>query len=99
MAATYAYKEAAMDESKDQENDQIAVAPRSDGPIGRARNFFHDVISEMKKVSWPAQQEVINTTVVVIVAVIFFAVYMFAADIVLTYFIKGVEWVASKIFG
>jgi preprotein translocase subunit SecE len=88
-----------MDEIKDQENDQSAVAPRSEGPIGRLKNFYHDVVSEMKKVSWPTQQEVINTTMVVIVAVFFFAFYMFAADIVLTYFIKGLEWVAGKIFG
>jgi|JI102314A2RNA_FD_contig_31_748080_length_1282_multi_3_in_0_out_0_2 preprotein translocase subunit SecE len=99
MAATYAQKDTAMDEIKDQENDQSAVAPRSEGPIGRLKNFYHDVVSEMKKVSWPTQQEVINTTMVVIVAVFFFAFYMFAADIVLTYFIKGLEWVAGKIFG
>jgi preprotein translocase subunit SecE len=99
MAATYAQKDTAMDEIKDQENDQSAVVPRSEGPIGRLKNFYHDVVSEMKKVSWPTQQEVINTTMVVIVAVFFFAFYMFAADIVLTYFIKGLEWVAGKIFG
>jgi preprotein translocase subunit SecE len=99
MAAAYAHKEAAMDEIKDQENDQPAVASRADGPIGRARSFIHEVIVEMKKVSWPTQQEVINTTVVVIIAVIFFGLYMFLADIALTYGIRGLEWVAGKIFG
>ena len=82
-----------------QQNEQSAVAPRSEGPIDRVRNFYHDVASEMKKVSWPTQQEVINTTMVVIVAVIFFGLYMFFADIVLTYAIRGLEWVAGKIFG
>jgi preprotein translocase subunit SecE len=102
MAATYAHKETAMDEIKDQDNDQSAVAAlasRSEGPIGRARNFIHDVVAEMKKVTWPTQQEVINTTMVVIVAVIFFGLYMFLADIALTYLIRGLEWVAGKIFG
>ena len=99
MAAAYAHKEAAMDEIKDQTDDQPAVASRSEGPIGRARTFIHEVVVEMKKVSWPTQQEVINTTMVVIVAVIFFGLYMFFADIVLTYAIRGLEWVAGKIFG
>jgi preprotein translocase subunit SecE len=97
MAATYAQKEAAMDEIK--ENDQPAVTSRAEGPIGRARNFIHETIVEMKKVSWPTQQEVINTTVVVIIAVIFFGLYMFVADIALTYVIRGLEWAAGKIFG
>ena len=99
MAAAYAHKEAAMDEIKDQANDQPAATSRSEGPIGRARNFIHETIVEMKKVSWPTQQEVINTTMVVIVAVIFFGLYMFFADIALTYAIRGLEWVAGKIFG
>ena len=86
-----------MDEM--QENEKIAVAPRSEGPIERVRNFYHDVVSEMKKVSWPTRQEVINTTMVVIVAVVFFSIYMFVADIALTYLIKGIEWLAGKIFG
>ena len=34
-----------------------------------ATQFYNDVRSEMKKVSWPGRQEVIGTTVVVIVAV------------------------------
>ena len=99
MAATYAQKEAAMDEIKDQTNDQPAVTSRAEGPIGRARTFIHEVIVEMKKVSWPAQQEVINTTMVVIVAVVFFGIYMFVADIALTYAVRGLEWAAGKIFG
>jgi preprotein translocase SecE subunit len=60
---------------------------------------WHEVVLEMKKVSWPTQQEVINTTIIVVIAVFFFALYMFAADITLTYLIRGIEWAASKVFG
>lgn len=67
--------------------------------LDNIRDFWHETVLEMKKVSWPSQQEVINTTIVVILAVFFFAIYMFLADLALTYFIKGVEWAASKVFG
>jgi preprotein translocase subunit SecE len=36
-----------------------------------AKQFYYDVRNEMKKVSWPGRQEVIGTTVVVIVSVFF----------------------------
>ena len=37
----------------------------------------------MKKVSWPARQEVLGTTVVVIVAVFFFGFYLGLVDYLL----------------
>ena len=58
------------------------------------KQFYTDVRSEMKKVSWPARQEVMGTTVVVVVAVFFFGSYLglvdyllaMGLDRVLTYF-------------
>ena len=47
---------------------------------GRAKQFYVDVRNEMKKVSWPSRQEVFGTTVVVIVAVFFFGVYLGVVD-------------------
>jgi len=38
----------------------------------RTKQFYLDVRSEMKKVSWPARQEVVGTTIVVVIAVFFF---------------------------
>jgi preprotein translocase subunit SecE len=49
----------------------------------RAKQFYLDVRSEMKKVSWPGRQEVISTTIVVIVAVLFFGAYLGVVDVVL----------------
>jgi preprotein translocase subunit SecE len=95
--STGAHKEIGMDELND-DKEQSSAPVRNEGPIGRARQFIHEVVLEMKKVTWPNQQEVINTTVVVIVALIFFSIYMFLADIGLTYLIRGIEWVAGKIF-
>jgi preprotein translocase subunit SecE len=50
------------------------------GFFTRASQFIHDVRVEMKRVSWPSLNEVKNTTIITIVAVIFFAVYLFAVD-------------------
>ena len=49
-----------------------------------AKQFYSDVRSEMKKVSWPARQEVMGTTIVVIVAVFFFGLYLGLVDYLLS---------------
>jgi preprotein translocase subunit SecE len=50
------------------------------GPFGRMAQFLRDVRAEMKRVSWPSVKEVKNTTIITLVAVIFFAVYLFLID-------------------
>ena len=50
------------------------------GVFTRIGQFFHDVRVEMRRVSWPSLNEVKNTTIITVVAVIFFAVYLFAVD-------------------
>jgi len=50
-----------------------------------AREFYQAVRSEMKKVSWPGRQEVISTTLVVIIAVLFFGAYLGVVDGLLGY--------------
>ena len=52
---------------------------------GRSKQFYLDVRNEMKKVSWPSKQEVVSTTIVVVVAVFFFGIYLGLVDRVLGY--------------
>jgi len=68
------------------------------GRVANVRQFWHEVALEMKKVSWPTRTEVFNTTIIVVVAVFFFSLFLFVADVGLTYLIQGIEWVAKKIF-
>jgi len=68
------------------------------GP-GRLVQFLHDVRAEMKRVSWPTLTHVQNTTIITLIAVIFFAVYLFVIDLGMTYLIFGLEWAVSKIAG
>ena len=55
------------------------------------RDFFRDVWSEVKKVSWPARSEVSGTTFVVIVACFLFGFYLFLVD-------SGLAWLVERIF-
>ncbi len=81
----------------DGSNEQ-SIAARPAGWLSNVRQFWHEVVLEMKKVSWPSRQEVINTTIIVVVTVFFFSIFLFISDIALTYVIQGIEWVAKKIF-
>lgn len=78
-------------------NEQSLVA-KPVGWLANVRQFWRETAREMRQVSWPARTEVVNTTIIVVIAVFFFAFYLFAADIVFSYLIKGIEWVAGKMF-
>ena len=49
----------------------------------RTREFLSDVMSELKKTTWPTFKEVRGTTMVVIVMVILCSVYLWVIDIIL----------------
>jgi preprotein translocase subunit SecE len=44
------------------------------------RQFLSEVRSELKKVAWPTRREVINSTLVVLVAVVFMTALIFGYD-------------------
>jgi preprotein translocase subunit SecE len=81
------------------ESNEQPLAPRSPNWLTNIRQFWHDVKAEMKKVSWPVRNEVVNTTIIVIIAIFFFAFYLYLADNLFGYLIKGIELGARKIFG
>jgi preprotein translocase subunit SecE len=45
------------------------------------RKFFRGVVSELKKVSWPSRKELINSTAVVLVLIVIFAVAVGIVDL------------------
>ena len=45
------------------------------------REFFRDTNAEMRKVTWPTKNEVVGTTVVVIIATLVFALFLWACDL------------------
>jgi preprotein translocase subunit SecE len=54
----------------------------------KAVEFLGEVRSELKKVSYPAREEIIATTIVVIVTSAVFAVYLWLTDLLI---IRGYE--------
>ena len=55
-------------------------APTAPGFFARTAQYIRDVRAEMRRVSWPSASEVKNTTIITLIAVIFFAVYLFLVD-------------------
>jgi len=82
----------------DESNDQ-SLASKPANWLASVRQFWHEVWLEMKKVSWPSRSEVVNTTIVVLIAIFFFAAYLYAADLVFSYVISGIEWAAKQVLG
>jgi preprotein translocase subunit SecE len=54
----------------------------------RTTQFLRDVRAEMRRVSWPSANEVRNTTIITLIAVIFFALYLFSIDRVWAFLIE-----------
>ena len=62
------------------------------GVIGRVREFVQEALAEFRKVTWPNRQELVNSTVVVIVVTVVLAFFLGAVDIALA---RVVEWILS----
>jgi preprotein translocase subunit SecE len=54
--------------------------PKRRGPFAGTRNFVAESWAELKKVEWPGQSQLIQGTVVVLIACLITGVYLFAAD-------------------
>jgi preprotein translocase subunit SecE len=57
--------------------------------------FLRGVRAEVKKVTWPSRNEVYSTTVVVIIASLFFGFYLYFMDLIFSYVIRQVESIFS----
>jgi preprotein translocase subunit SecE len=61
--------------------------------------FVRKTRAELDKTSFPSSDDVKNTTVIVIVSVLFFAAYLFLVDRGWVYILEGLTWVVNKIAG
>jgi preprotein translocase subunit SecE len=71
-----------------------AQAPKSQGgqrraPGGGTRRFLAESWGELKKVEWPRQQQVIQGTVVVLIACLIVGIYLYVNDIVWKHVIQN----------
>ncbi len=50
--------------------------------------FFVDIVREMKKVTWPKKEELKESTLIVIITSLIFAIFVYIVDFILN---KGLE--------
>ena len=62
--------------------------PEPSGKVEQVKQFYTDVQTELKKVSWPSRQEVYNTTVIVLIAVFFFGFFLWGSDYIISLVFK-----------
>jgi len=78
-------------------SEAVAQAPKKEKEgIGV---FIKETRAELDKTTFPDREEVRNTTLVVIVSVIFFGLYLFVAGYVWVYLLEGLTWLINKIAG
>ena len=72
-----------------------AVAKKKEG-VGE---FIKQTRAELDRTTFPSSDDVKNTTIIVIISVIFFAIYLFLIDQAWTYILEALTWVVNKIAG
>ena len=61
--------------------------------------FITQTRSELDRTTFPSSDEVKNTTIIVVISVIFFAIYLFLIDQAWVYILEALTWVVNKIAG
>ena len=61
--------------------------------------FIRKTREELDKTTFPSADDVRNTTIIVIINVIFFAIYLFLIDHAWVYILDGLTWLVNKIVG
>jgi preprotein translocase SecE subunit len=64
-----------------------------------AGEVIRETREELGRTSFPSSEDVRNTTIIVIIAVIFFAIYLFLVDQGWTYVLQGLTWLVNQIAG
>ena len=91
-------------ENKDSQASTISVISNvcgkksKDGKEG-VGEFIRKTREELDKTTFPSSDDVRNTTIIVIVNVIFFALYLFLVDQAWVYILDGLTWLINKIVG
>ena len=70
--------------------------PKQKGGIG---DFIEKTRAELDKTSFPSSHDVKNTTIIVVVSVLFFALYLFLVDRAWVYILDAFTWLINKIAG
>jgi preprotein translocase subunit SecE len=75
----------------DEEESERAIRLPKLSYVGRLGAFYQAVKQEMRKTTWPTRGEVWSTTVVVLLAILFFGFYLWGVDRLVTLGFQALE--------
>lgn len=58
--------------------------------VGKIKKFTSEVVSEMKKVSWPTREQLRESTIVVVVVTGIITAFTFIIDEIMTFIMKSI---------
>ena len=61
--------------------------------------FIRDTRSEWDKTSFPSREDVTNTTIIVMISVVFFAIYLYLLDRGWVFVLEMLTWLVNRIAG
>ncbi|MGE3466001.1 MAG: preprotein translocase subunit SecE [Pyrinomonadaceae bacterium] len=73
-----------------------AVAEKHKEGVGE---FIKNTRAELDKTSFPSSTDVKNTTIIVLISVVFFSVYLSLVDYGWVYILQALTWVINSIAG
>ena len=56
--------------------------------IAKSKEFLNNVKLEMKRVTWPSKDQLIGSTIIVVIVWIMLSIYVFSSDRILQYIVK-----------
>lgn len=59
-----------------------------DSIMGKVRHYFVEVTEEMKRCTWPSKSNLVESTLLVVVAMVGLALFVAIVDIIARYFVK-----------
>jgi preprotein translocase SecE subunit len=78
----------------------VAVETLEKGPHKEGvGDFVKKTREELNRTTFPSSDDVRNTTIIVIISVLFFALYLFLIDQAWVYILEGLTWVINKVAG
>jgi preprotein translocase subunit SecE len=61
----------------------VEVAERQESMPARVMTFYHEVVAEMRKVTWPDREQLKDTTIKIIIFVLFIGAILGVLDVLL----------------
>jgi preprotein translocase subunit SecE len=82
--AEKAAKSSSPKDHKKNVSKSASKAPKKEGIFRKFLNYIHNVQLEIKRTTWPTRDEVLRMSLIVVGALIFFGVFIFVIDWVMT---------------